>query len=91
MDVFKKAEQIFLKSKARPQCRRVILRDGLVPVYETQINLLFATNADRLWIHLSDGMRTEMFRLIAEGVLKPLVYRSKEDFRRDYPALPKAS
>jgi len=91
MNILTLARKTCQHSKVHPRCRRVILENRLVPLFLTHMQVLCATNGDRKFIVLSRAMREEMFRLIAEQKVTPLVYRLISDFRTDYPALPRES
>lgn len=55
--------------KERPRCRAVILRGGLQPrLVDGVWDGRWAKNADHERIWLSEGMRKQMRRMIAEGV-----------------------
>jgi len=60
-------EAIARAAKPRPQCRRMILKNGLQPRWYH--GALWAQTVTRPAIDLTDGMRKEMSRMIMEGAL----------------------
>jgi hypothetical protein len=57
-------------AKERPQCRRLITEHGLRPIIEEGRLTSWALEPGGGHVHISDGLRTQMRKMLAEGFFK---------------------